>query len=231
MTQSFDDETLMAFADGALGEPEFSQIASALETDPALAQRLEALVAGKDLARAVYRPLADQPVPLKLVRAIKAAERAAAPVAATRWRSLAAAAAVALIVAGPAGYLIGRLPAEAPGLAVGTALQPQLANLIATVPSGQDGTAGTQTLRPVSSFADASGELCREFELEAAGLAVGIACRRDAAWTVEFALSVPAAGDGYQPASGLDPLDAYLTAIGAGAPMSLEEEAVALAAR
>ncbi|UXN74074.1 hypothetical protein N8D56_01785 [Devosia sp. A8/3-2] len=54
--KNYDDETLMAFADGQLDEPDFSELAAAIEAEPALAERLELLVLGKDLAKAVYAP-------------------------------------------------------------------------------------------------------------------------------------------------------------------------------
>jgi len=59
MNRTYDDDTLMAFADGALEEPLFSQVAADVEADAELAARLDALVMGKDLARAVYQPLAE----------------------------------------------------------------------------------------------------------------------------------------------------------------------------
>ena len=56
-------------------------------------------------------------------------------------------------------------------------------------------------------------------------------CRRlrtEAAWDVQLAIAADAGAEGYAPASSLDALDAWLVATGAGAPLTLEDEAAAL---
>ena len=63
MTQTYGDATLVAFADGELEEPRFTEVAEAVTADRALAERLELLVLGKDLAKAIYAPLSDRPIP------------------------------------------------------------------------------------------------------------------------------------------------------------------------
>ena len=73
MTQSFDDTELMAFADGVLDEPRFSEVAAAIEADPRLAERLELIVAGGKAAGAVFAPLAGLPLPGELTARVKAA--------------------------------------------------------------------------------------------------------------------------------------------------------------
>ncbi len=233
MAEPIDDQTLMAFADGVLEEPAFSEVAAAIETDPDLAERLEQLVLGKDLARAAYAPLV-RPVPSALEKSVSAAiERAEARPAAANdndWRRLAAAACLATIVAGPLGYLLAAQN-EAPtgGTAIG--IDSVLAQTMATAPSGQT------TMLPdgrefvaVVSFRDQAGNLCREFETIDAQLTTGVACRADDAWTLRMAVTSERPGSAdYFAASGLPAIDAYLGEIGAGAPLSPEEEAAALA--
>ena len=53
MSKMYTDEILMAFADGKLDEPEFTEIALAIETDAALAERVEALATASRGAKAV----------------------------------------------------------------------------------------------------------------------------------------------------------------------------------
>jgi len=94
-----------------------------------------------------------------------------------------------------------------------------------TLPSG-----GLMTV--VASFADGDGALCREFEHDRPDgrTLVSVACNAAGAWDVRLAVDTAAAGsDGYAPASSLDTLDAYLSAIEAGAPLDPAAEAEALA--
>lgn len=232
MTRSFDDDELMAFCDGALDEPGFSQVASAIEADPALAQRLEMLVAGGNAARAVYGPLVDRPVPAKLRRGV---EQAIADASASKivsfsppqrrwvWQSVALAASVAAVLAGPAGYFLART-AEGPLIAVGQQLASPLAAQLETLPSGDEARIGVATLRPIASFTDAARNLCREFEVDRDFTTVAVACRNEGGWRVAIAIDAPAADDGYAPASSLAALDAFLDSIGASSPLSPEAE-------
>lgn len=237
--KNYDDETLMAFADGQLDEPDFSEVAAAIEADPALAERLELLVLGKDLTKAVYSPLIDRAVPAPLTRAVKTAVANAGGtlnvlpfrkrgLGRSEIAGLAMAACLGAIVAGPAGYLLSQAP-RGDGLNVGAPLSTELAALLASLPSGGEQRTGDGTImRPIATFRDASGALCREFELDATSSTVAIACRPAREWRVAFALDTPATAEGYAPAAALDALDTYLQSIGAGAPFSPEDEAGAL---
>jgi hypothetical protein len=231
MSKAFDDEELMAFADGALNEPRFSEIATAIEADPDLARRLEELVVGGKAARALYGPLADRPVPARLrsavTTAIAAAERRARP-ARVAWQ-IAAAAVLAAVIAGPLGYLLAGNPAETPLVAVGRPLAPALAAEIEALPSGGEGRLDGTIVRPIATFVDASQALCREFELDSAVTTVAVACRDGAEWRVAIAIDAPPAGNDYAPASSLAALDAYLDSVGAGPPLPPDEEREALA--
>lgn len=236
----FDDETLMAFADGQLDEPTFSEVAAAVEAEPALAERLELLVLGKDLTKAVYAPLADLAVPRELTDAVRSAAGGEAPAATVvpfRQRNvarlslagLAVAACLGALVAGPAGYLLSQAQ-DGGGLRVGGPLRGELAALVGSVPSGQEQRLDDGTLlRPIATFADAAGTLCREFEVDGASTTVAVACRAETEWRVAFALNTPVAADGYTPAAALEMLDIYLQSILAGDPLSLDAEAAALA--
>ena len=240
MNRTYDDDTLMAFADGALEEPLFSQVAADVEADAELAARLDALVMGKDLARAVYQPLAEVPVPGKLRQGVEAAIaraeggkvvplRRRLPVGS--WRRMAAAAAIACVVAGPIGYFLGQGGGEDRPLVATGPVDGALADVIGTMPSGGEAVLadGTRFL-PIASFEDEAGRLCREFELMGETAALAVACLPAGVWQVEVALAIPVEDENYRPASSLPVLESYLSAIGAGAPMSAEEERAALAA-
>jgi hypothetical protein len=82
----------------------------------------------------------------------------------------------------------------------------------------------------IASFLGTDGALCRAFEHAAGGKGmVAVACHRDAASTVDFAVAPPAAdAEGYVRASSLDAPDAWLTVTKAGPPLSEAEETAAL---
>lgn len=66
---SFSDETLMAYADGELAEPEFSEVERAVRSDPAIAARVAEHQALRADVFAAFAPVADEPVPPRLVAA------------------------------------------------------------------------------------------------------------------------------------------------------------------
>ena len=234
MTQSFDDTELMAFADGVLDEPRFSEVAAAIEADPRLAERLELIVAGGKAAGAVFAPLAGLPLPGELTARVKAAiaahEGRVVPFRrrAAAWLPVAAAAAVAAIAVGPIAYFAGG-GREAPLVAIGAPLAPALTAELGRLPSGAETRLGSVVLRTIATFTDASATLCREFEVDGPLTTVAVACRNGAEWRVAIAIDAPPANDGYAPASSLAALDAFLGSIDAGPPLPPEAEAEALA--
>lgn len=78
MADDVDDATLTAFADGRLAGAEAGRVAAAVAADPVLAARVAALAAAAGSVRALYAPLAGEPVPPALEAAVRAAARAAA---------------------------------------------------------------------------------------------------------------------------------------------------------
>jgi hypothetical protein len=99
------------------------------------------------------------------------------------------------------------------------------------VPSGERTNVAGGQFVAIASFRTADGDLCREFEFDAADRTtlVSVACRDGAAWDLRLAVVAPSAdASGYAPASSMETLDAYLMAIGADAPLSAEEEAAAI---
>lgn len=275
----FDDETLMAFADGELDDATMAKVAAAIDRDPALAERVALFAGTRRISRDAFAPLLQTPVPVALSDAIRAnversrataprdaaggapvaapvidlSSRRAAQAAAARAKpaerarpanqnrfdfgrmSAPIAASIAIVAAGLIGYMAGTGfgPAEqsAPRAQVALMDLPGLDQALDSVASGEDAVlAGSNfPFRAISSFRDGGERLCREFEVDAAsGAYVAVACEADEAWSVALAINVPSQTGGYTPASSLDTLDAYLTSIGAGAPLSPEDEAAAL---
>lgn len=233
MHPEFTDETLMAFADGALDEPQFSQVAEAVEADEALAARLETLVTGSTLARKGFEHLLA-PVPPALEADVRARIRASRRKPFwqgdwSRWlfpSASLAAAAIAIVVAIPT---LGQWLTSPDATPFGELSGREVAALLDTLPSGQSHTLASGTvIHTVATFTDANGALCREFETEGGQSYVAVSCRTNSDWTVQLALANAADGNSYRPASGLEALDSFLAQIGAGAPLALADEETAL---
>ncbi|TCO73322.1 hypothetical protein [Rhodovulum euryhalinum] len=248
-TNDFSDETLMAYADGALDPAEAARVGAAVAADPALARRLALFSGTRDvLARAAAaRP--EAPVPDALMARVRAtieAGRAGAETDATvvplrrpsvpprPFRPMAIAAGLALALGLAGGVLVGlSLGDGVPGgLRIATLGTRGLAEALSGLPSGARAAVADGEVAIIASFRNADGELCREFELDAAERAtvVSVACREAAGWQTRFAVVAGAVDTGYAPASSLETLDSYLAAIGAGAPLAPLDEAAALSA-
>lgn len=239
------DETLMAFADGALDDAEADAVATAIGEDEALVARLETLARARRLARDAFSGIAAAPVPARLVAAVIAADSAAKPTlraanapSVPAWRIGAAVAAglVAGVVLGPilAG-LAGREPghdlARVAALAV---LPPHVEAALAQELSGGRIAAGEQrSFLLVASHRLGDGTFCRSFAIEGREPGAGLACNRDGRWQVDaFLRQAPERpGSGaFRPASGVDPLiEEALERNEAGAPLSAAQEAEARA--
>ena len=235
----FDDETLMAFADGELDEAQSLALEEALANDEALAERLAVFLDSRRLVGDALKPLIDEPVPEALLASVRKmaedAQRQGArednvvsfrpkPQQPTtqRWLMPVAASLVA-VVTGVLGFTLGRMGPSAMDA------DAEIAAALDREASGQDVTLSGAVLHVVASFRDERGELCREYELkQPASSTLTVACRQDGAWATRLALTTPQA-EGYVPASSQETIDAYLTSIQAGAPLSAEEERKALA--
>lgn len=205
---SIPDETLMAFADGTLPPAEAERVAAAVEADPALAERVGQLAAGRAIAARAFRDVLEEPVPADLLAAAGAPP---APPAAGNdnrrggWRRIVAGVAAGLA----AGVVLGALLPR-PG---GGPARPGL--LPSQVAAALDGADGAGVALGAAHLAE-GGFYCRQFTLqEAAGATLGLACREDDGWRLRIA--VARSGGGFQPASGEDPLIAeVLERLGAG---------------
>ena len=242
---TIDDETLMAYADGQLAADDAAMVEKAMAEDEAVAERVAMFA---DSRSAVRKALgAAPPVPDALTARIRAMadadarqREAAAPAnvvsLASRRRSvpfwqLPIAASIALGV-GFLGGWIGAPGNQADGVLSITSLDdPAVVSVLETEKAGARMQIGNDAeVAIIASFLGLDGSLCREFEHDAAGrTVVAVACHRDDAWSIEFAVAAAASDDnGYAPASSLDALDAWMGATEAGPPLSDAEEAAAL---
>lgn len=247
----FDDETLMAFADGELDEATTKAVERALETDDALMMRVAEFMETRAAARDAFTPA--EPVPAELdaaVRGMVERHRAAAQPASNvvslgdarakrfgfaqrSWQLPLAASLATAVAAGFIGYQLGQMPGAAPaGSDISGFSSAEIAGVLDSAASGDEVAIadGAGRVRLISSFNEQSGALCREYEVDrsAGASVVAVSCRNDGDWAMRFAVAAPAGGDGYAPASSLDALEAYLGAIEAGPALTEEEERAAL---
>jgi hypothetical protein len=235
-----DDAVLMAYADGALEADEAQRVAAAAEADPEIAARIDMFRRTGTILGALGAAREVEPVPDDLMRNVKATlaqarrdDRVVAfPARRPAWRPVALAASLAL-VAGAVGGILATLSLRDPdGSTPALALlgTPGLEDVLDSRPAGSRTPAGDGEVTIIASFLSGDGAFCREFEVDrtGGGTVVSVACRDGEAWTARFAMATGEAGEGYAPASALATLDAFLGTIGAGAPLSPEQEAARL---
>ncbi|MFC0199249.1 anti-sigma factor family protein [Paracoccus rhizosphaerae] len=218
---SVDDITLMALADGELDADEARAVERAIEGDLDAQARLDRFRRTRDALRMMPAPTHDGDQ--ALIAQIRAAEGAPAPRPTANfnrapWAALAAGAAVLAIGLG------WWLPRQGGADTLQAALS--------QTPSGQGAVLDDGTdLTVLASFRTEAGTLCREIEATQDGATrLSVMCRDtfDAPFEERFAMEL-APAQGYQPASGeIEALEAFLARIGAGNPLTPEDEAAAL---
>lgn len=188
---NFDDEIVMAYADGELDAAQRAEIAAAMEKDPGLARRVEKHRALRaDVARA-FAPVLDQPVPERLVAAasgnkgkvlqfpIKSSRAPGAGWGIREWGAMAASVVLGLFISwrvfvpSEQGLLAMNGSALVARGELATALDRQLAS---------DQLRGAPVQIGVT-FKSRDGNYCRSFTLPAAR-AAGLACRAGGDWQV-----------------------------------------------
>jgi len=216
---TFDDETLMAYADGELDPAQRAAIAAALEKDPALAARVEKHRALRTAVASAFATVIDQPVPDRLRAAATGnaapAERARGnvvqfPTRGTRapatswggreWFAMAASLVLGVVISwrafspGSAGAITASNGALVAHGTLATALDQQLAS----------NQANDAAVKIGLTFKARDGSYCRSFALSAGGI-TGLACRAGAEWHIPVTASADAAGGDFRQAAGAIP--------------------------
>ena len=193
---SFSDETIAAYVDGEMDPAASAEIEEAARGDPSLERRIASLRSLRERLQAAYAPELDEPVPDRLLAALRGAEtrsaaaavadvgaaRAAARAAGARrsgvyWRySLAA----SVLIAVGAGIFVRRQAHTGVIENVG-------GTLIARGPLAEGlsndlaGGESRSRARIGLSFLAKSGDYCRTFSLREDA---GLACRRGGRWEI-----------------------------------------------
>jgi hypothetical protein len=237
---TYDDETLMAFADGELDDAQRSQIEAAMARDPELARRVSRHRDLRTRVDTAFAPVLTQPVPARLeevARGTAADARARGNVVrfpartsrapATPWRSREWLAMAASLLAGV--FLSWRFvsPASAPMVAREGALVAQgaLAAALESQLAGEQ--SGTSAVLIGVTFAANDGGYCRTFILRDTATA-GLACRERGEWRVPATNAVELPAGELRQASSMPP--AILQAIDArlaGEPLDAAAEKAA----
>lgn len=239
----FEDEILMAYADGELDAETAMRVAQAIGENAALAARLAVFTNTRDVLSEAAKTAGTIPVPDSLAERVQAtieasrndatsdnvvqlADRRRQPVF---FKPAAIAAGFATV-----GLITGLLVAPATRAPVTDNLQfsflegAGISDVLSRIPAGERTQIDGGEIEVIASFISQDETLCREFELDRpdATTVVAVACQEETGWRSQFAV-VSASDDGtsFTPASSLETLDTYLSAIGAGAPLTLEEEA------
>lgn len=237
--QSWSDEQLSGFLDGELPGQEMDALARDVESDPALAARMERLSAAHTAYVDAIGEIDRAPMATGLRTAI--ATPPASNVIAFRPRgiigflsehraiaaSLVCAAAVwgVMSAASPGGTSSPFAPGPDGVVLAGSPLH----RLLESSPTGQASTVGSVTAAPRLTFATDDGRFCRQFEVsDEEGVSAAIACREDQTWRTQvIAYGLPAPAGDFQTASAAraPALEAFLDERLSGAPMNAEEEA------
>lgn len=238
--QEFGDETLVAFADGELDEAVVPALQDALKSDPALMKRLEVFVVTRDRLKSSLGPVANERVPDRLtdfvMRGSASTEQsrpARDPSDHRRFMSRFAApiaAAIACLIAGAGGYLVGSrgVRDSGPGLAGMTAAsEPELRRLLSTSPDGAAASWSTSSrggeITVNGTYRTRTG-FCRSFSVSErsgmAGRAGGVACLGPVGWQTQVIAAERASDGAVAPASSAgQAVDAFLDAAEAGEPL------------
>jgi len=245
--QAFPDEILMAYADGELDAATARSVEAALDDD-ALRERLALFTHTGDLLSQAASENPPDPIPAALMARVTAtldAARAADTVVPfqpkttqptpepQRWRPMALAASLALAVGLGTGFGIGWNASPDGSESLGVALLDAegLSGALSEMASGERRTLDSGEVAVIASFLSGDGALCREFEFDSAsgGTIVSVVCRDGAGWDTRLAVAAASSDEtGYAPASSLDTLESYLSAIEAGPALSAEDEAAML---
>lgn len=208
-----DDETLMAYVDGALSDAEMARIAALLDGNPELQARLLPFEVTRERLPDLISAALSAPMPDRLVHTVMTAPIGRANVAAVaapkpallrRLASallpempafaggLALAACVTLIAGG--GFIAARLVPGGTGQLAGAGGEEALAagplqEALETVASGSVLERGLMQMTPVLTVRDAQGRFCRQYAVQRAGADAvsGFACRDgDGRWSIAF---------------------------------------------
>lgn len=228
------EEMLMAYVDGELDPASAARVETALADDPELAAAVARERALRQRLRSAFDPIAEEPVPERLLAAARGEKARPQPAVSTSprrrgtWRYWGAMAAGILV-----GVLFGQaLPDRGSGpwrsgadgvLMASGELAQALDKQLASAPAASTANIGL-------SFKASSGEYCRTFTTTQPRALAGLACRGSQGWYVPTLIEAQPASNGEMrtastalPPALLDQVDARMQ----GDPLDAEGERAA----
>jgi hypothetical protein len=233
---TYDDETLMAYADGELDPSLRAEISAAIARDPVLARRVEAHHALRAEVGGAFAPVIDQPVPERLLAAARGSEAtdrargnvvqfparirsvSSSPWRAREWLAMAASLLLGVLVTwkmlspGDASLVAMRDGTMVARGALAEALERQLASQ----------QTGAEPVLIGLTFATPEGHYCRSFSARVAGTS-GLACHASGEWLIPIIDAAPA-GDTRQATAPSPPVLQAIEARIAGDPVDAAGE-------
>lgn len=201
---NYDDETLMAYADGELDDALRAEIAAAIARDPALGRRVDAHRALRAEVAGAFAPVLQQPLPDRLVDAARGSATAARtrgnvvnfpartmrapspPWRAREWLAMAASLVLGVLASwkflapGSDGLVAVRDGSMVARGALARALDQQLASE----------QAGSEPILIGLTFATPEGHYCRSFSARKVGTS-GLACHGSGEWVIPIIDAAP----------------------------------------
>lgn len=236
-----DNDTLMAFADGALPDEDMKQIAQLIEQDEQLAAIVDQHRALRRTVQAAYQAGGDAPMSPRLAELMTSIEQEigspnVTSLADQRRRRMAGrsasywplAAAACLVIGIMGGLLAPSISNNGPAKSyiawqegAPVASKP-LARALSTQPAGR---MEDQPVAIMASFIADAGTYCRQFDISGRKAMGGIACKADKAWQIIALNTRPASGHYQAAGDAPDPLAAAALQLGLKKKLSPEEEA------
>lgn len=227
------DATLSAFLDNELKASEMQAVRDAMVESPELAERLAELMLIDEQVKAHATVIDKHPLPGRTLELLHDSQDT---INSSWWRrashrinrgiaeQMAVAASVFVLLGGVGGYWLAAPDATGDSWQL---VQQQLSS----APSGSSiELANGQVFTSQFSFSDASGELCRVYQLQSSQLSENIACwQADSGWQNQLTVYATSTAEGeYSLASGSALMQEQVTAMQSGSAYSLEQEREAL---
>jgi hypothetical protein len=240
---TFPDEVLMAYADDELDTQARAAVEAAMASDPEIARRIAQHRALRGRVHSAFTKVLDEPVPARLLYAVRSAPPAprgnnVVPLrlrGARRWTwPQWTAVAASLMVGVIAGRLVLVPAATGPIVMRGghVVAASTLAHALSDQLAANQPAAGA--VRVGVSFRSKSGQYCRTFAWQQTTALAGLACRAADGWEVSVLARTQSpltdSGSYRQAASSMPP--AVIAAVGdliAGEPLDAQSEAAARA--
>jgi hypothetical protein len=228
------DETLSAFLDAELPEPEMERVRQALIDNEMIAERLADLAMIDPMIKNYYQAIDQQSIPEATITLLEESHSAATNVIAFPWwrkaqQQLQQYAAAVAVIALLAGYGVSQLDTQ-------NQIEPDVAGLNAAtieqltyLSSGVEAQLNDDsTLSIQLSFYNQQGDFCRQYNEQKQQLrSENIACQQQGQWQqmakVEYTLDQASQAE-YQTASGGSAIDTVLDNLMVGAPLTPAQE-------